>query len=370
VLDVRAIVVGGGIGGLSAAAALHRRGWEVEVLERAPEFSEVGAGLAIQPNGLRALDALGLGDPVRDGGLADPPLGVRSTSGRWLIRNDVDYVKRRFGQWATVHRADLIDLLRGAVPESALRPDTEVDEVHPDGTVVHSRGTSTADLVVGADGVHSVTRRSVWPRVPGPRYVGYPTWRLITPPHPVDGSAETWGRGERFGHVPMPDGRVYCYLMANAPAGSRWGLDELRTRFARWPEPVPALLGSVRGDALLQHDTYELPDLPSYVRGRVAVLGDAAHAMTPNLGQGACQALEDAVTLASVVDAMGVRDELIAYDRARRPRTQMIARRSRQAGAPAHWTSAALTALRDRAIPLLPGSLFERSLAAAYDWTI
>jgi 2-polyprenyl-6-methoxyphenol hydroxylase-like FAD-dependent oxidoreductase len=125
VLDVRAIVVGGGIGGLSAAAALHRRGWEVEVLERAPGFSEVGAGLAIQPNGLRALDALGLGGPVRDGGLADPPLGVRSTSGKWLIRNDVDYVKRRFGQWATVHRADLIDLLRAAVPELALRPGTD-----------------------------------------------------------------------------------------------------------------------------------------------------------------------------------------------------------------------------------------------------
>ena len=120
------------------------------------------------------------------------------------------------------------------------------------------------------------------------------------------GRVETWGRGERFGHVPMPDGRVYCYLMANAPIGSRTGLDQLRERFTRWHDPIPTLLNSARADAVLQHDTDELPELRTYVSGKVALLGDAAHAMTPNLGQGACQALEDAVTLASTVDTLGV----------------------------------------------------------------
>ncbi|MET8389152.1 FAD-dependent monooxygenase [Streptosporangium canum] len=181
---------------------------------------------------------------------------------------------------------------------------------------------------------------------------------------------ETWGSGDRFGHVPMPDGRVYCSMMANAPIGSRSGLDELRERFARWHGPIPALLNSARKDAVLQHDTYELPSLRSYVSGKVAILGDAAHAMTPNLGQGACQALEDAVTLAAAVDTLGVGAGLEAYDRVRRPRTQMIVRRSRQAGAAAHWTSAALTGLRDAALPLLPNSVFGRSLTPAYTWTI
>jgi 2-polyprenyl-6-methoxyphenol hydroxylase-like FAD-dependent oxidoreductase len=366
---MRAIIVGGGIGGLAAAVAFHHRGWQVEVLERAREFTETGAALTIQPNGLRALDALGLGDRLRAAGPADPPAGVRARSGRWLVRNDVDDLKRRFGSWVTVHRADLVDLLRAAVPEQALVPGTTVHHVRSDGTVVHSGGVSTADLVVGADGLHSVTRRSSWPDVPGPRYVGYTAWRLVAPSQPVDASVETWGRGERFGLVPMSDGRVYCYLMANAPAGSRVGLDELRARFAHWHAPIPALLASASPDAVLQHDIYELPALGSYVSGRVAVLGDAAHAMTPNLGQGACQALEDAVTLAAAVDAAGVREGLAAYDRLRRPRTQMIVRRSRQVGAPAHWTSAALTALRDRAIPLLPGSLTGRSIAPAYRWT-
>ncbi|GAA1990393.1 FAD-dependent monooxygenase [Amycolatopsis minnesotensis] len=367
---MKALIVGGGIGGLAAAVAFHQRGWEVEVLERAPEFTEIGAGLSIQPNGLRALDALGLGEALRSGGLADPPSGIRRTNGSWLIRNDVADLKRRFGQWVTVHRAGLVDLVLAALPARALRPGTAVRQVRPDGTVLHSGGTTTADLVVGADGVHSATRRSLWPDVPGPRYVGYTAWRLIAPPQPVDGSAETWGRGQRFGHVPMPDGRVYCYLMANAPSGSRTGMADLRDRFARWHDPIPALLNTASEDSVLQHDTYELPNLRTYVSGKVALLGDAAHAMTPNLGQGACQALEDAVTLASTVDTLGVRAGLAEYDRTRRPRTQLVARRSRQAGGPAHWTSPPLTALRDAALPLLPSSLFERSITPAYTWAI
>ncbi|MGA6208874.1 FAD-dependent monooxygenase [Nocardia testacea] len=366
---MKALVVGGGIGGLAAAVAFHQRGWQVEVLERAPEITEIGAGLSIQPNGLRALDTLGLGDPLRTGAAAGPPRGIRRADGAWLIRNDIEELERRFGPWAIVHRAALVEILRGALPAQALRPGTTVRQVLPDGTVHHDGGTATADLVIGADGVHSATRSALWPRAAVPRYVGYTTWRLLTEPHAVDGSVEIWGRGERVGYVPVPDGRIYCYLMANAPAGSRTGLDRLRERFAHWPDPVPALLDAAHPGAVLQHDTYELPELRTYTRGKVAVLGDAAHAMAPNLGQGACQALEDAVTLAAAVDTHGIAAGLAEYDRLRRPRTQMIARLSRRVGAPAHWNSALATALRDTALPLLPGALFGRSITPAYSWT-
>ncbi|MEU4575357.1 MULTISPECIES: FAD-dependent monooxygenase [Nonomuraea] len=366
---MKVIIVGGGIGGLTAAVAFHQRGWQVEVLERAPAFTEIGAGLSIQPNGLRALDVLGLGDALRAGGQAEPLAGVRHASGSWLIRNDTADLKRRFGQWVIVHRADLVALLCSALPGEVLRAGVDVRHVGPDGTVAHSGGASTADLVVGADGVRSVTRRSLWPHLRGPRYVGYTTWRLIVASRPIEGSVETWGEGQRFGHQPMPDGSVYCYLMANAPAGSRHGLDHLRERFAGWHDPIPALLADADPETVLQHDTYELPGLPSYVQGRAALLGDAAHAMAPNLGQGACQALEDAVTLAAAVDTRGVRAGLAEYDRVRRPRTQKIVRLSRQAAAPAHWTSGPLTALRDLALPRLPDAFFERSIVPTYTWT-
>ncbi|MEU8900649.1 FAD-dependent monooxygenase [Nocardia sp. NPDC048505] len=367
---MKALVVGAGIGGLAAAVALHQRGWQVEVLERAPEITEIGAGLSIQPNGLRALDVLGLGDRLRTGGPAGPPQGIRKANGAWLIRNDTAGLTRRFGTWAIVHRAELVDILRAALPADALRPGAEVRAVQPDGTVRYAGGATAADLVIGADGLHSVTRRSLWPHAAAPRYLGYTTWRLLTAPHPLPGTAEIWGRGERFGYIPMPDGRAYCYLMANAPAGSDIGLDQLRARFARWHDPVPALLESAHPAAVLQHDTYELPNLDSYVHGQVALLGDAAHAMAPNLGQGACQALEDAVTLAAAVDALGVDAGLAEYDRLRRPRTQLIAQLSRRVGAPAHWNSGTATALRDTALPLLPSAMFGRSIVPAYDWAL
>lgn len=302
-------------------------------------------------------------------GPAGPPQGIRGADGAWLIRNDTAELERRFGRWAIIHRAALVDLLRAALPAHALRTGTTVREVFPDGTVHHDEGHTAADLVIGADGVHSATRRSIDPRAAAPRYVGYTTWRLLVPAGPVEGSVEIWGRGERFGYIPMPGGRVYCYLMGNAPAGTHLGLDRLRERFARWHDPVPALLDAASPEAVLQHDTYELPELRTFVNGKVALLGDAAHAMAPNLGQGACQALEDAVTLAAAVDTLGVEPGLREYDRHRRPRTQAIARLSRRVGAPAHWNSGLATTLRDTALPLLPAAFFGRSITPAYSWT-
>ena len=240
---MKAVIIGGGIAGLASALALTRRGWQVEVFERAPGFAEVGAGLSLWPNALRALDALGVGEPVRGRAVLQGPVGIRDPAGRWLSRTDTADLERRYGLTAMIHRADLLAVLRAAVPEGALRPGITVSAVRADGTVVHSGGECGADLVVGADGVHSATRQSVWPGGPAPRYVGYTSWRMVSPPVRVAEVCELWGRGERFGYAPLPDGRVDCYATANAPEGaSNGGLPELRRRFGSWHHPVPALL--------------------------------------------------------------------------------------------------------------------------------
>ncbi|MEV0697893.1 FAD-dependent monooxygenase [Saccharopolyspora sp. NPDC050389] len=366
---MKAIVAGGGIGGLAAAVALDRIGWQVEVLERAAEFTGVGAGLAMLPNALRALDGLGLGEEVRRRALDQAPVGIKDVTGRWLSRNDGAELRRRYGQWVMLHRADLLEVLRAAVPAEALRPGVTVREVRRDGTVVHSDGTAVADLVVGADGIGSTTRRSIWGPRPAPRYAGYSTWRMIVATGPVGEAAETWGRGERFGYSPLPDGRIYCYAMVNAPQGNGGGLAELRERFRGWHDPIPALLAAAQETDVLHHDTYELPDLDTYVAGKVALVGDAAHAMTPNLGQGACQALEDAVVLASAVDGAGPAG-LAEYDRLRRPRAQMIVRRSRRIGELAHWSSPVPVAARNAAMRLMPRSSFTRSMGPVVDWVL
>jgi 2-polyprenyl-6-methoxyphenol hydroxylase-like FAD-dependent oxidoreductase len=365
---MRAVVVGGGVGGLAAAVALGRRGWEVEVLEQADRFAEVGAGLSVWPNAVRALEALGLGPAIRQHALRQASAGIRDARGGWLSRTNPAEIESRYGPVVMVHRAALLEVLRGAAPDGSLRTGVEVHAARPDGTVSHSDGESAADLVVGADGIGSVVRRSVWPQTPVPEYAGYTAWRMVTPPVPVYGSSESWGHGERFGYAPLHDGRVYCFATANAAEGAAdGGLAGLRRRFGRWHEPIPALLHAAEEDDVLHNDIYELPPLRSYVSGRVALLGDAAHAMTPNLGQGACQALEDAVVLAGVLDRRG--SGLDAYDQARRRRTRMIARRSRRIGAVAQWSSPFATGMRDTVMRHLPPSSALRSLAPVLDWT-
>ena len=363
---MKAIIVGGGIGGLATAVALGQQGWQVEVLERAPAFTEAGAGLSLWPNALRALDRLGLGDTVRGRAVLTGQAGIRDAAGRWLSRSDTADLERRFGATALVHRAALLADLRAAVPGESLRSGITVRSVRPEGTVLHSGGESRADLVVGADGLRSVVRSSVWPGAPVPRYVGYTSWRMVTPPVPVGESCESWGRGERFGYGELTDGRVYCWAAANAPEGAAEdGLAGLRRRFGGWHAPIPALLDAADPDAVLHHDLYELPPLASYVSGQVVLVGDAAHAMTPDLGQGACQALEDAVVLARI---LGSGQGLDAYDRERRPRTQMVAHRAHRVGAAAQWASPVAVGLRNTGLRLLPSSSLARSLAPILDW--
>src|SRR5215813_11095865 len=149
---MKAIIVGGGIAGLASALALTQRGWQVEIFEQAPEFTEVGAGLSLWPNALRALDALGVGEPIRSRAVLAGQAGIRDAAGRWLSRTDTAELERRYGPVVMIHRADLLEVLRAAVPGEALRPGVTVTGVRPDGTVLHSGGQSRADLVVGADG--------------------------------------------------------------------------------------------------------------------------------------------------------------------------------------------------------------------------
>jgi 2-polyprenyl-6-methoxyphenol hydroxylase-like FAD-dependent oxidoreductase len=364
---MKAIIVGGGIGGLASALALSRHGWQVDVLERAAQFTEVGAGLALWPNALRALEALGVGEAVRSRSLLEGQAGIRHAAGRWLSRTDAAELERAYGSTAMIHRADLVALLRAALPDGVLRGGVTVSRVQHDGTVVHSGGESHADLVVGADGVRSVVRTSIWPDAPSPRYAGYTTFRVVTPPVPVGESCESWGAGERFGYAPLQDGRIYCYAAVSAPAGAAGGgLAELRRRFGSWHDPIPALLDAANPEAMLHNDVYELPPLKAYTLGKVALVGDAAHAMTPDLGQGACQALEDAVVLAKVLDRG---EGLDTYDRQRRPRTQMIAQRAHRIGAVAQWASPVAVGLRNTTLRMLPSSSFARSLGPVLDWS-
>ncbi len=164
------------------------------------------------------------------------------------------------------------------------------------------------DVLVGADGLHSVVRARLHGYKP-PRYAGYTAWRaVITAPDVPLCPGESWGRGARFGHARVPGGRVYVYATRNAPEGVHGPggeLAELRRIFGAWHDPIPALLTAMEGADILRNDILDRPALRRWGTGRITLLGDAAHPMTPNLGQGACQALEDAVVLARQMGSCG-----------------------------------------------------------------
>ncbi|OXR44173.1 FAD-dependent urate hydroxylase [Nocardia cerradoensis] len=373
---LRVIVVGGGIGGMAAAIALHRRGHDVQVWERAAAVGAAGSGLTLWPNGLRALDAIGVGAEVRSRAMADTEGGIRDRSGRWLTRTDTETVADRYGPVVAIHRADLFDILRTALGENRLRLGvtvTGVDNEEPAVRVLRAGGAESADLVVGADGLRSVVRTAVCPHARPPRYAGYTAWRMVTEPlADLRQGGQIWGSGEIFGIVPLADHRVYMFGAVNAAEGEHapdGEFAEVRRRFGEWPDPVPRLLGAVSPDSVMRHDIYRLPDLPTFVRGRVALLGDAAHAMTPNMGQGANLALEDAVTLAALLDHGGIDDALRRYDALRRPRTRALAHRSRRIGTVAQWSWTPAVRARDTALRLMPGWAMPRAFARALDWT-
>lgn len=350
-----AVVIGAGVGGLSAAIALRGRGWDVTVYERAPGLEVVGAGLAMAPNALRALDRLGLGGAARALAALQGDAGIRRADGRWLSRTSAEAALARYGEPTVVlHRAALLDVLSSAVPDQVLRLGVTASVADADaGTVVTDDGQAvTADLVVAADGMRSATRAGLFPDAPAPAYAGVTSWRIVVPaPDGPVPSTESWGRGKVFGTAALADGRVYCYATAVAPAGGHAPDEqaELARRFAGWHDPIPRLIASA--DAVVRTDIMSLPALPAcFDAGRVALLGDAAHAMTPNLGQGACQAVEDAVTLAYEVGRAPVAEALPAYSAARRPRTATVAARSRRITALTRFESPAAVAARDGAL--------------------
>ncbi|MET8570485.1 FAD-dependent monooxygenase [Streptomyces sp. NPDC004783] len=376
-----AVVVGAGIGGVAAAIGLRRIGWEVTVVERAPVLADVGAGISLHANGIRALDALGVGEAVRAAARPQYTGGTRAPGGRWLARMDGAALERDLGTPIVgIPRALLHRALRAALPAECLVAGAEVtsvDRCDPDRVRIPlGDRVLEADLVVAADGVGSRLRAELFPRHPGPAYSGSTVLRAITErPVRLDTDFElTWGKGAEFGHIAFADGRAEWHAVLNSPPGVRHpdALAVLRRRFGAWHDPIPALLDATRPDDVLHHDIHELATpLPAFAVGRVALLGDAAHAMTPNLGQGACQALEDAVVLAAALAAgPTVASALARYDAERRPRSQSVARDARRAGRMGQQLAHPLAvALRNTALRLAPSGATLRTILRHAEWT-
>jgi 2-polyprenyl-6-methoxyphenol hydroxylase-like FAD-dependent oxidoreductase len=363
---MKVIIIGAGIGGLCAGIAARQAGLEVEIYERAGELQPLGAGLSIWVNAIRALDLLGLGDAFR--AIAVPNSGsIITCDGRPLSRMTGERVRERFGEavWG-VHRGDLQTLLLHALGPDALHLGADYQGFEQDAARVTIRfadgRTARGDMLVSADGLQSLTRQTLFPKSI-PRYAGYTAWRGVTvfshPALPPEQNFEAWGCGQRFGTVHLTGGRVYWFATANAPAGAgdppQGRKADLRARFLGWLDPIAALIEATDEGAILRHDIHDIDPLPRWRDRRVTLLGDAAHATTPNMGQGACQAIEDAAVLGQVLASFP--DPVAAlreYEARRKRRTAMIIRRSRQIGRLGQWSNPALCRLRNTLLRRIP----------------
>lgn len=344
----KVIIVGGGIGGLFAANALIAQDLQVTVYEQAPALGEVGAGVYMTPNSVRHLERLGLGPAIEK-------RGAKVGKGSQYFRHDGTVIARvqvtdTSGWNATygMHRADLVDVLAKALPSGVVRtghPCVSYDLQGEVARVTFANGVvAEGDVIVGADGIHSVLRPYVCP-TSRPVFSGTVTYRGVVPAELVpEWPEESWlmwlGDGKHFLVYPLRAGTLINFVgFVSTPSEIResWSAagdpDELRREFAGWDPRVEGLLRQVQ--TTFRTALFDRDPLPTWTRGRLTLLGDAAHPMLPHLGQGANQSIEDGMALATILaktDRSKVTAALPLYERLRRERTAAIQSGARQNG--------------------------------------
>jgi 2-polyprenyl-6-methoxyphenol hydroxylase-like FAD-dependent oxidoreductase len=351
-----ATIVGAGIAGLAAGRALHDLGFEVEILEAAPTLRMGGAGITLWPNALRALRALGLGDAVEAIGRPVEEGVTLTSAGEMIARAPLDRLRRRFGPLLSFHRDELLTVLaeQAGVP---IRFDAGVQV--EDGLAWGSKEALHPDLLIGADGIGSVVRELVAPGTRA-RPAGYGAWRGIASGIGIDEGrvSETFGPGRRFGIVPLSGGRTYWFATLSGARGD----EDLEGLFAGWHEPISELIAATPRAEVSFLQLADLPRLPRWCENRVALVGDAAHAMTPNLGQGAAQALLDVATLQRELSLQPQTQGLRAYESNRKATAEKIVRRSRAVGRVGQLSHPLAMRARDALARAVPPALMAREM--------
>ena len=332
-----------------------------------------GAGISIWPNALAALDELGLGDAVRSAGGRVTGGAMRWHDGTWLRRPSAQRLITALGEpLVVVRRAALNEILFGALEPGTVSYGTAVSALTATADGVRLTLSDNSDIravaVVGADGTHSVVARHLNGRLSN-RYAGYTAWRgVATYSLAAEFAGETLAPGAEVGHVPLGNDLTYWFATERAPEGQRapgGELTYLTDKFAHWADPVPAILAATAPDDLLRNDLYDRTPARQWARGPMVLVGDAAHPMRPHLGQGGCQALEDAAILAALVDrSTDLPAAFAEFAAFRRPRVAPLVRESATIGTILNLRPAALGAVAARATALVPEVALTRHLAA------
>lgn len=366
-------IIGGGIGGLATAVALHKIGIKAHIYEQAKAFKPLGAGIGIGSNAMLALRQIGVADDIIKAGM--PLHEQRFLNDKLEIMNTIDFtlLKKRFGEEnIAIQRADLHEALFQSVDAGYIHFNKQVKDMKQlkdEVVLTFQHGeTISYDYVVAADGIHSTIRQKLLPNSQ-PRFANYTCWRG-TSPNKGDVqshiSSEAWSKQGRFGWAPLYNGDVYWFACVNSKPNDEYyqSLDKhgVANLFSHYPDPIERVLRETEDASFLHHDLYDIKPLRSFVYGRIVLLGDAAHATTPNMGQGAGQAIEDAYELMLAIEQeVSLQAAFARYDARRIKKTSKVIKRSRQIGWAAQWDQPLLVNFRNAVFPYVPERLlFQR----------
>ena len=387
----RALIIGAGPAGLTAAIALTRIGIEVRLFERATELGKAGAGLGVQSNALRALQKLGIGDRIEAAGTELRSQEIRDIHGKLLFSFPQGEVADEYGTpTISLLRADVQLALVDALPPGVLRLDSECVAVEQDAdavTATFADGHSERGaLLIGADGGRSVARRHVYGAAdPPPRYSGFTSWRSIVEMSPdtlpADTSRTYLGAGRQFVMFPVGSNRIYWGLMKGAPEGSSDPTGDVREMLCedlrRFPEVTRRLVEATDEERIIRAEVCDRDPAQTWVKGRVVVIGDAAHMTTPFVGQGAGISMEDSVVLAKELSLTdGLRDQrmlagaLDSFQQARMERCAKIVLTSRRRGQLFSLGNPAIVAVRNNVLRAVPKAFWRRAIAGSIKYNL
>ncbi len=370
-------IIGGGIAGLTTAIALEKIGIKTTIFEAAPEIKAVGAGIGLGANAIKAFQYLGIADEILKAGRLLEAFTVYDQAGKPITHTDSKAVSAKYGaDNFTIHRAVLHEILLSKIdPYSIETNQKAVDIEQKEDSIIikfQSGMTYETDYLIVADGIHSPIRQKLLPNSK-PRYAGYTCWRGV-----IDNSelnlteaSETWGAAGRMGILPMANNKIYWFACVNAPQNDptmkAYQIADVQRIFKDFHTPISEVLAHTKQEQVMRNDIIDLEPISQYAFNNIVLIGDAAHATTPNLGQGACQAIEDAVILADEIKAnenMAIAFE--NFEKRRLKRTHYVVNTSRVMGKVAQLQNTLLMGLRNAAFRLLPASVNERQLSKLY----
>lgn len=372
-IDTEFAIIGGGVAGLTAAIGLSQLGREFKVFEQAKELKGIGAGFGLAANAMQALDLMGLKHDIEKLGFYTNSYHILDQKGQVLLAPDTQKLSEQYNQDNfTIHRADLhLYLLSQLQTEDVLlakkaikfESHSEFIEIYfEDGTLIRAK------YLLIADGVKSPLRQQLLPNAT-PRYSGYTCWRATIDNSSIqlDKGSETWGTQGRFGMTPLVGNRIYWYACVNSkpnnPIYRDYTVQDLKQYFGDYHTPIPTILAETKDEDLIWNDIIDIKPLSHLAYRNILLLGDAGHATTPNLGQGACQALEDvAVLMDELKENQAVTDAFRNFEKRRLKRTKYITDTSKRIGEISQWDNAFLVAIRNQIMKWLPATLAQSGL--------